>query len=291
MKNVMMVLALVTCVFLSGCVNLYDIGDKGSTDPVKSVAVVVGLTRLDYKAYSGWDGVCAGSNIDVYRMVNTCKQAGIERVVSLYNEEATTYAVIRQILLAAKALEPAAKAGKSPLLVFYYSGHGGTVYDFFRTEKDSRNQTLCLWDGQLVDDLMWHVLLQIPKGVRVVHITDSCESGTNYRSREVFVAQAYKDVVYRARLTRKLPEDLGCSFLHFGGCADGEVSKGNSTYGGLFTYALIETAKPAGKNYYQWFIEAKAAMPSIGQVPVMSVIQSEESIFNNGKIEDGPALK
>lgn len=283
--SIVFLLALVV-----GCVNL-DTGDHGSREPVNSVAVIVALTKLDYKAYGGWDGRCAGSNTDLDRMTKACRSAGIERVVTLYNEKATTYAVIRQILLASKALEASAKAGKSPLLVFYFSGHGGAVYDFFRTEKDSRNQTICLWDGQMVDDLMWNVLMQIPKGVRVVHITDSCEAGTNYRSREEFVAKAYQEIVKRPRITRRRPEDLSCDFLHFGGCSDGEVSKGNVTYGGIFTYTLIETAKPIGKNYYQWFIETKSGMPRIGQIPVMSVIQSEESIFNNGKMEDGPAMK
>jgi hypothetical protein len=286
MKRLVMFLGVLA---MMGC-NTLSPGDKGSTAPAKSVAVVVALTKLDYNAYGGWDGKCAGSNTDLDRVAKACRQAGVERVVTLYNEQATTYAVIRQILLAAKALEPAAKAGRSPLLLFYYSGHGGAVYDFFRTEKNSMNQTMCLWDGQMVDDLMWDVLRKIPKGVRVVHITDSCESGTNYRSME-FVAQAYKEVVRRPRVTRRLPEELSCDLLHFGGCADGEVSKGNVIYGGLFTYTLIETVKPVGKNYYQWFIETKSAMPRVGQIPVMSVIQSEESIFNNGRIEDGPAMR
>jgi hypothetical protein len=273
-----------------GCITT-DIGDHGSRDPVNSVAIIVALTKVDYKAYSGWDGICAGSNTDLDRMVKTCRKAGIERVVSLYNEKATTYAVIRQILLACKSLEASAKAGKSPLLFFYFSGHGGSVYDFFRKEKNSMNQTLCLWDGQMVDDLMWDVLLKIPKGIRVVHITDCCEAGSNYRGMGPFIAKEYKDIVFRPKITRRLPEDLSCDFLHLGGCADGEVSKGNVTYGGIFTYTLLITAKPDGKSYYQWFEETKSGMPRIGQVPTMEVLQSEESIFNNGKIEDGPAMK
>lgn len=280
----------VLSLFVVGCVTL-DSGDHGSTAPVNSVAIIVALTKVNYEAYSGWDGRCAGSNTDRDRMVLACRDAGIERVVSLYNERATTYAVIRQILLACKALEASAKAGKRPLLFFYFSGHGGSIYDFYRKERNSMNQTLCLWDGQMVDDLMWDVLLKVPKGIRFVHITDCCEAGSNFRSMGPYIANAYKDVVFRPKINRRLPSDLACDFLHFGGCADGEVSKGSVTYGGIFTYTLIETTKPIGKNYYQWFIGAKADMPKIGQVPTMEIIQSEESIFNNGKLEDVPAMK
>jgi hypothetical protein len=275
---------------MCGCTTL-EIGDKGSREPVNSVAIIVALTQVDYRAYSGWDGRCAGSNTDLERMYKTCREAGIERVVTLYNERATTYAVLRQILLASKALEDSAKAGKSPLMVFYYSGHGGAAYDYFRIEKDSMHQTMCLWDGQMVDDMLWDVLRKIPKGIRVIHITDTCNSGTNYRNIPRTLAKEYKDKYFRPRQTRRLPEELSCDFVHFGGCDDGETSKGNVTYGGIFTYTLLQTVKPIGKSYYQWFEESKAAMPKIGQVPVFSVIQSEESIFNNGRVEDRPALK
>lgn len=277
--------------FASGCITPLETGDHGSTTPTESVAIIVALTQVDYRAYSGWDGRCTGSNTDLNRMVKSCKEYGIKRVVTLYNEQATAYAVIRQILLASKALELAAKNGKNPLLLFYFSGHGGAVYDFFRTEKDSMDQTLCLWNGQILDNLFWDALLEVPKGVIVLHITDTCNSGTNFKSIPPEVSISSSDIVFRARHRYGKPDNLSCDFIHFGGCDDNETSKGNVTYGGMFTYTLFETVKPTGKSYYQWFIETKAAMPKINQIPVMSVIQSEESIFNNGRVEDGPALK
>lgn len=278
-------------VILIGCTTIMETGDKGSTVPTQSVAVIVGLTELDYNAYNGWDGRCAGSNTDLNRMVKACKAIGIKRVVSLYNEQATAYGVMRQIMLASKALEPAAKAGKRPLLFFYYSGHGGAVYDFFMTEKDLMDQTLCLWDGQLLDNLFWQVLLKIPEGITFVHITDTCNSGTNFKLAPSMELLGYApNKIFRAR--HRLNDDkLKCDFIHFGGCADGETSNGSVTYGGMFTYILMETVKPDNKSYYQWFIEAEAEMSKIGQIPTITVIQSEESIFNNGKVEDLPALK
>lgn len=272
---------------ITACVTL-PLGDKGSRDQVNSVAVVVALTKVDYKAYCGWDGVCAGSNTDLNRVVGEFRKAGIERVVPLYNEKATTYAVIRQILLASKALEESAKNGRNPVLIIYMSGHGGETYDFFRKEVNSMNQTMCLWDGQMVDDLMWEVLLKIPKGIKVVHITDTCNSGTNYRG--VAVAREYRDVLFRPK-SRRSPEDLSCDFIHFGGCADGMVSKGNTGFGGVFTYSLFVWSSPEGRTYKQWFESAKARLSKLGQVPSMSVIQSTESITKNGNVENHQALK
>lgn len=298
MKKILSISLAFLC--LLGCTTIMEMSDHGSVTPTESVAIVVALTQLDYRAYSGWDGLCKGCNTDMNRMVKSCREMGIKRVVTLYNEQATTYAVLRQIMLASKALTPAAEAGKRPLMIFYYSGHGGAVYDFFHSEKDSMDQTLCLWDGQLLDNLFWEALIKIPKGVRVLHITDTCNSGTNFKFAPPIptilgstILGASVDKIFRAR-HRYRPigtEELKCDFIHFGGCADGETSKGGALYGGIFTYTLLEKVNPIGKSYYQWFIEAKAAVSKINQIPTMCVIQSEESIFNNGKVEDGPAMK
>lgn len=266
-----------------GCTTIYQ-GDKGSVKPTESVAVVVGLTRVDYRMYLGWDGICAGADVDLNRMAAACREAGIQRVVTLYNERATTFAVLKQIMMAAKALEPAATAGRRPLLLIYVSGHGGETYDFYRTEKNSMNQTLCLWDGQLVDDLMWAALLKIPKGVRVVHITDTCNSGTNYRAMPMVVAKAYRNQLFRPRNRAGEPRQLACDLIHFGGCDDGGRAFGNRTWGGMFTYALIETAGYKGRSYSEWFEAAAKAMPKINQIPTMSVV-GDKSVL------ELPALK
>lgn len=293
------ILAIIMLLCISGCIiSPLEPSDHGSTTPVKSVAIVVALTQLDWNVYNGWSGKCSGSNIDLNRMVKTCRENGIERVVTLYNKQATAYAVIRQILLAAKALEPAASRGEQPLLIFYYSGHGGLVYDSYHTEKGSADQTLCLWDGQLVDNLFWDVLLKVPKGVRVIHITDTCNSGTNFKLAPPVSYNSLSDIMlgtpdkfFRAKHRYGKPENLSCDFIHFGGCDDLQYSNGNNVYGGLFTYALLKLVKPDGKTYKQWFDESKTKMLLPSQIPTICVIQSEESIKKNGKVEDRPAMK
>ena len=151
------------------------------------------------------------------------------------------------------------------------SGHGGQIRDREGDEDDRLDETLCLWDGQLADDVMWEALLKVPAGVRVAFITDSCNSGTNYRAPHDYVKPM------RAR-ARKSGTELKCDFLHFAGCPDGKSSYGGSD-GGVFTTALLGayydnlkltyTDRFVDMTWKQWFEAARSRMPK-NQTPVMS---------------------
>lgn len=251
--------------------------------PGTAAAVVVSLTAVNPKTYNGWAGACPGSDIDGARVAEACRQAGFTSVVTLTNELATSFRVLSQCALAATALKPAADAGKKPLLLLYVSGHGGQVPNLTGTEQDGMDETLCLYDVPLVDDLLWQALCQVPKGIRVAFISDTCNSGSNYRAPRGYSREI------RARASRA-PAELKCDFLHIGGCADGFSSYGSAQKGGELTYALfVSSGGPAGKTWRDWFLSAKEQMPR-NQVPVFEVINTQETMLCC-PFEDMDALK
>lgn len=271
------VVFLIALAFIcASCAPLASVANTAATTPVPEVpvvpapsaAVIVGLTRVNPDSYGGWNGECPGCDIDAKGIAELCASRGIPSTV-LLNADATQFRFLAACAAAAKSLEPAAKAGKSPLLLIYYSGHGGQVADKNGDEADRKDETICLWDGQLTDDLMYIALCKVPAGVRVVFITDSCNSGTNYKRPKNWVR------VMEARASRAEGE-LACQFLHMGGCGDGESSFGGDT-GGVFTTALLASLSP-GMSWKQWFAAASARMPR-NQKPMYT----EAGTFGDGE--------
>lgn len=221
-------------------------------------AVVAGLTAVDPAAYGGWEGACPGCDVDADTFAMLCRQQGLQ--VSLhYNAQATK-----------GALEAAARAAcvgmhAGDLLVLYVSGHGGQVDDGDPTEADGLSETLCLWDGEMTDTYLSTVLAEIPAGVRVFFVTDTCNSGTNYRRRS-----------YRAAL----PAPFRAALIHYGGCADGKSSFGGPQ-GGAFTTALIDAWSETG-TYRAWFTNAAALMPAT-QAPVYEEFGTVTEAFRSGR--------
>jgi len=153
------------------------------------------------------------------------------------------------------------------LLVLYLSGHGGQVADGDATEPDGLSETLCLWDGEMTDTYLSGILADVPAGARVFLVTDTCNSGTNYRRRR--------------NLRRAMPAPFAAALIHFGGCADGASSYG-SAQGGVFTTALIDAWRD-GISYKAWFEEAERLMRSHPQVPVYDEYGAVTDEFRHGQ--------
>src|SRR5262249_31073 len=54
--------------------------------------------------------------------------------------------------------------------------------------KDKKDETWCLYDGELIDDELYFELSRFAGGVRIFVLSDSCHSGTVMRARPVGVA-------------------------------------------------------------------------------------------------------
>ena len=145
-----------------------------STRP-RGVSLHIGLNTVSPDAYAGWDGLLAACEFDANDMEALAKAKGMKPTV-LLTKKATRTSVLAGMRSAAKAL----KAGD--LFFMSFSGHGGQVPDVSGEEDDKKDETWCLFDGQLIDDELYFELSKFAAGVRVLVLSDSCHSGTVTRA-------------------------------------------------------------------------------------------------------------
>lgn len=221
-----------------------------------AAAVVAGLTRVDPAAYNGWSGDCPGSDVDAETFALMCEGEGVPLAL-LRNTGATRAGVLDAARSMVATLAP------DGLLILYFSGHGGQKRQAVSgSEPDGQDETICLWDGPLRDDDVWTMLQRLPAGVRVWMITDSCNSGTNYRGVHDYAGGIAAAAAREGR-------GRSVSLLHWGGCGDGEYSYG-SPQGGHFTTALVDAWR-RGQSYAEWFAEARRLTPPT-QVPTCAAL-------------------
>jgi hypothetical protein len=219
-------------------------------------AVCIGLTGVDPKAYDGWDGTCPGCDLDARKLHARCLAAGAQTKL-LLNEQATRASVETTILRAGLGLR------RGDMLILTLSGHGGQVKDTNGDEADGLDETICLWDGQMVDDHVLEILTQLPPGLRVLLVSDQCHSEGNFRA---FVRAATKAVTLgkyghkKVRpVLRKVAKGWDGELIQFAGCREDSYSYGEAS-GGAWTTAL-DQAFPKATTLRAWFDAAKKTMP------------------------------
>lgn len=194
------------------------------------IALLVGLCQVSPAAYNGWNGAngCEGCELDVENVERILQPLGYE-IRLLKTAAATKAAVLDQLASAAETLHA------DDTFVFYFAGHGGQQPDTDSDETDNRDETLLAYDGEITDDELNGIWPRFQPGVRIVMLSDSCNSGTNYRAiRDVFTPTPLQAL--RAN-TRAL---MQAQLIHMGGCRDGFTSTGYEA-GGAFTMALANT--------------------------------------------------
>ncbi|WP_380872494.1 hypothetical protein ACFB49_34260 [Sphingomonas sp. DBB INV C78] len=136
----------------------------------------IGLNFVDPAHYAGWDGELNACEFDAEDMEALAKQAGFA-TSNLIRGAATRAAVVAAIGNAAAVL----KGGD--IFLITYSGHGGSIPDPSGDEPDGKDETWCLYDGELIDDELGELWTKFAAGVRVLLISDSCHSGTIYKTQ------------------------------------------------------------------------------------------------------------
>lgn len=210
-----MMTVLPICMCIEGCKTTEEVEPepKGSY----TYAVVVGMEN------SRFAGSCPGARYDAMRM---------SQLLTKYTDNVKTFidgAATKAAVKAALA-DAISKAGNG-LVIFYYSGHGGSepFPDTGMEEVDGMDEFLCLWDTYFRDNEIWSEIRK-SRG-RVMWITDSCHSETQFRSPGFVLTPPLA-------WDHKLNETQPFSLLCWSGCPDGTYSYGSST-GGQFTNALL----------------------------------------------------
>ena len=239
----------------------------------KASAILVGLKQVDPNAYGGWNGEngCWGCELDVDNIKRILSPLGYVSQV-LKTAEATKSKVLRALDSAAATLD------SGDILVFHYSGHGGQQPDLNGDEGDGQDETLVAYDGQIIDDQLDLVWPKFRSGVRIVMLSDSCNSGTNYRMcRDVSLPTTIKPI------DEKAAQAMKAQLIHMGGCRDGFTSSGYAS-GGAFTKALCDVWNGGRfEGNYKKFYEAVKAAVTTGQVPQYNEYGPVTDSFRNSK--------
>lgn len=149
---------------------------KTAKHKAKAVSIHIGLNSVNPKHYAGWSGDLLACEFDANDMAAIARDAGMKSTLLL-----TTKATRKNVLAAVRAASKTLKSGD--LLFVTYSGHGGQIDDVSGEEEDKKDETWCLYDGELIDDEVFLELSRIAAGVRVLVLSDSCHSGTVVRAR------------------------------------------------------------------------------------------------------------
>jgi hypothetical protein len=246
----------------------------------KGVSVHIGLNRVDPTHYQGWDGALRACEFDARDMSDLAEKAGFESRQLLLTEEATADRVTSAIHDACERLE------EEDILFLTYSGHGGQVPDTNGDEpaEEARDETWVLYDRQLVDDELFDLWSQFPRGTRIFVLSDSCHSGTVVRG--FYTEDLIKEVIERYEnmdldepRVRSVPEelrgaiytgnrgtydavqervapgdqvDVEAQVILISGCQDNQQSL-DGPRNGLFTAKLLETWKGGSFKGYRSF--------------------------------------
>lgn len=220
----------------------------------KGFSLHVGVNSVDPSHYDGWSGPLAACELDALDMAEIMHLQGFQTTTML-TKSAKANAVLAAIRYAASAMKP------GDIFVFTNSSHGSQVPDPTWKEADGMNETLCMYDREIIDDefaALWNLF---PAGSRVIMISDSCHSGTVAReigcdsevaegSRLVPVATAMATYQKNAEVYDNLPRGElpppKASVLLISGCQDNQTSL-DGMRNGKFTGTLrrVLNHKPA----------------------------------------------
>ncbi len=243
----------------------------------KGLALLIGLKSVDPNQYNGWNGEngCWGCELDVDNVERILAAQGFQTTV-LKTAQATHDNVLQALRSTTSSLAP------DDILAFYYSGHGGQQPDFgspTKDELDDQDETLVAFDRHIIDDELNEIWLSASQGARIVMMSDSCNSGTNYRMVGTFpTSTPIIPVVDKA-----VQEQMKAQLIHYGGCRDGFPSSGYLG-GGAFTTALCNAwANGAFEGNYRQLLQKAAALVTTGQIPQYNEYGPVSDMFRTSK--------
>jgi len=187
-----------------------------------------------------------------------------------------------------------ARAAPGDLVVIQFSGHGSFVPDEDGDEPDGTDECLCPHDieknGPITDDELFEAYVQHARDVRIVMISDSCNSGTVARFAPITTPPTTKRQNAPQRKVRFLPPTVFLSSreaaklgarqtirrssppgryaaLLMAGCQDTEYSYDayfEDRPNGAFTFVAVRALgkMSARSTYGDWFRAIRKSLPS-----------------------------
>ena len=261
-------------------------------------ALIIGVNQVDPAGYGGsWDGKLDFCEKDARAIAALTEAQGFSNQL-LLTAQATKAAVTEGIEAAASTLE----AGD--IFLLFFSGHGNTTGDITGDEADRgnlRDETLCLYDTQILDDEFYALWQRFKAGVRILVLTDACHSGSILRGEDEDMVPKAMDSLTSKVLKRRNPtlyddmrkalpprEPVVASVLLLAGCREDQLSYENRPrQHGRFTAALLEswdsgrTADGSFAGSYRALFNAMDASMPDKQKPFMDRLGTASDQFES----------
>jgi hypothetical protein len=195
----------------------------------KAIALLVGLKKVDSNAaeYSAMgerrEGI-SGSELDANNMERLLLNHGGFIIHKLLTQQATGKSMLDNIDLAASSLN------NGDLFFFFFSGHGDQIKDENGDEADHLDEALAAYDRRIIDDELPPIWAKFRPGVRILMISDTCNSGTIFRGQVPPRADGF---------ALEAPLQIKASLIHIAATRDHSDTLGNAN-GSVFTNALLE---------------------------------------------------
>lgn len=258
-------------------------------------ALYVGVAEYQFGApnYKGGSIQSLGGAPNDVAMIRRAieTRASVKHSDTLLGADAT-----RDAILGALGRYSSGQLGKTgDTLLFYFTGHGALFYDMAGTQAGRFNSTILPYDarnpataangdhGDIVDnELRAHIGAIAARGINVVTIFDSCNSGTAtrsipFRKWRSKAAPAVKGTLPQTRsvtTSDAAPAGRKGYVVHLAAAADRSEALENLTDGSYrsdFTVALAKAilSSPAGTTYKELFAAAELQLvqAGLGQQP------------------------
>jgi hypothetical protein len=169
------------------------------------------------------------------------------------------------------------------IIYIHYSGHGTLVKDRNGDEEDGYDEAWYVYDGSIIDDQLYDLLMKIPDGVTVVIIADCCHSGSSTRGdackrRNRFVHPAFE---INSDLQVRNLTHTAIKWVSLAACKDDQSAADamiNGKYHGAFSYYALNTLRRT-YTYMDWYSTIRNYLPNsyFDQEPVL---EGKESLIN-----------
>jgi hypothetical protein len=179
----------------------------------RGISLHIGINNLDSNHYTSEFGKLFGCHKDARQLANIAKQhhfevsenhilldndAVIGKITNGVSDSTTKFSQIIE-----KAIN---ELVEGDIFLFTFSGHGSEIIDPTGKEPTGKNQTLCFFDRQMIDNELAQYWIRFKPGVRIIFISDSCHSGT---LAESLLERSIKDVKLGRKIRlRSLPSTL-----------------------------------------------------------------------------------